>query len=113
LSEKFTNDNLDNVDLNTRSESKNGLALERSTRRNGNARKYMSFFRKGRYIENDSNDTDVTGKEKVTREEMKSVTWMLFAIRAFVMRFYYLAKVSPSSQRSNIDSLLTSMVSML
>lgn len=94
-SEHFIYTDLDSLGLHSRSESTdNGLFLQRNTRRQGGATKYMSFFRKGRYLESDGSDVDVAGNEKVTREEMKSITWMLFAIRAFVMRFYYLAKVS-------------------
>lgn len=58
-------------------------------KKRGGSRKYLSFFSRSNRSLNDGEENN----EKVTREEMKSVTWMLFAIRAFVMRFYYLAKV--------------------
>lgn len=66
------------------------LQFEQSRRKRTS---YTSFFGRG----NDKqqvHDVLVDEPHDRTLEDMKSVKWMLFAARAFVMRFYGLAKAS-------------------
>lgn len=78
--------------------------LSLKARRSRNTiRRYTSFFSGNSDLasraESDSMfddvwiSDDVDGLVEKSREDMRSAKWMLFAIRAFVMRFYGLAKV--------------------
>jgi len=68
------------------------VALEKVRRTQGRKR-YTSFFNRG---QDDFVVEEVEFNEERKRE-MESVQWMLFAAKAFVMRFWGLAKVSRSS----------------
>lgn len=55
-------------------------------------RRYASFFNR-KDVDDGSDDSVFEEGRERNQEEMKSATWMIFAARAFVMRFYGLAKV--------------------
>ena len=77
--------NLSTIDLATSTTQLKKLSGSEGRRR------YMSFFRRKDTAEVYEG---VEGARERSKEEMQSITWMLFAARAFVMRFYGLARVN-------------------
>ncbi|BGP19514.1 hypothetical protein JCM10213_006334 [Rhodosporidiobolus nylandii] len=69
------------------------VALEK-VRRNGGRKRYTSFFNRGRddFVVEDSAEPN-----EDRRKEMESVQWMIFAAKAFVLRFWGLAKKADSA----------------
>ncbi|SCV74476.1 BQ2448_8115 [Microbotryum intermedium] len=68
-------------------------------RKTRKARTYTSFLSRGGSKEDSIQPEELLVEERSERslEEMQSVKWMIFAVRAFVMRFYGLAKVPSMS----------------
>ncbi|GAA6030905.1 hypothetical protein JCM8097_008929 [Rhodosporidiobolus ruineniae] len=69
------------------------VALEKVRRTQGRKR-YTSFFNRGR---EDFVVEDAAEPSEDRRKEMESVQWMLFAAKAFVLRFWGLAKKADSA----------------
>lgn len=74
------------------------LELKALPKRRRGTRNYASFFSRARgedEASSRSGEEEDAAEWEVERsmEDMKSVKWMLYAVRAFVMRFYGLAKV--------------------
>lgn len=106
------------------SSSSSRVALKRQQRARRGPRSYTSFFSRNTPVDGagkttDDSDTDLVlddtwigdevndGLFEKSREDMRSAKWMLFAARAFIMRFYGLAKVC--SERDERDGkMLTS-----
>lgn len=75
------------LNLSTIELAPQGFAMKKLATAVGPQR-YMSFFSR-----KDGVEEIYEGARERSQEEMQSVTWMIFAARAFVMRFYGLIKV--------------------
>ncbi|GAA5968653.1 hypothetical protein JCM11641_007712 [Rhodosporidiobolus odoratus] len=80
--------NFSNLPLETET-----VALEKVKRMQGRQR-YTSFFNRG---QDDFVIEDASEPSEDRRKEMESVKWMLFATKAFVLRFWGLAKKADSA----------------
>ncbi|GAA5974602.1 hypothetical protein JCM21900_005683 [Sporobolomyces salmonicolor] len=79
--------NFSNLSLNTET-----VALEKARSTQGR-RRYTSFFNRG----HDDFIVEETEFNEERKKEMESVQWMIFAAKAFVMRFWGLAKKADSA----------------
>ncbi|KDE08149.1 hypothetical protein MVLG_01630 [Microbotryum lychnidis-dioicae p1A1 Lamole] len=73
--------------------------LDVKARKTRKARTYTSFLSRGGSKDDSAQPEELLVEERSERslEEMQSVKWMIFAVRAFVMRFYGLAKKADSA----------------
>ncbi|GAA5907481.1 hypothetical protein JCM6882_003872 [Rhodosporidiobolus microsporus] len=80
--------NFSNLPLETET-----VALEK-VRRTGGRKRYTSFFNRG---QEDFVVEDASEPNEDRRKELESVQWMIFAAKAFVLRFWGLAKKADSA----------------
>ncbi|SCZ96778.1 BZ3500_MvSof-1268-A1-R1_Chr4-1g06711 [Microbotryum saponariae] len=73
--------------------------LDVEARKTRKPRTYTSFLSRGGSKDDRAQSEELLVEERSERslEEMQSVKWMIFAVRAFVMRFYGLAKKADSA----------------
>lgn len=83
-----------------------GLVLDPVQKSNAARKRQASFFSGKREQEHDAPEDDVVDEAAVrNREELQSVRWMIFAVKAFLLRFWGLAKVRFAVQMGAIGSV--------